>query len=135
MSNLCQKNLEVITKEIIYENGIEYLARSLKSLASTLQLLIDKYKDTSKLLLILCGSSMSYMEDHVLAYKAPLYGRRTAQIKLLPLDFEEVCVYFRNLSNEDKALIYGIAGGCIDKANVMGNVKLVDYGDICSNKL
>ena len=55
-----------------------YVARESKSLASTLQLLIDKYKDTSKLMLILCGSSMSYMEDHVLAYKAPLYGRRTA---------------------------------------------------------
>lgn len=55
-----------------------YVARSSKSLASTLQLLIDKCKDTSKLMLILCGSSMSYMEDHVLAYKAPLYGRRTS---------------------------------------------------------
>lgn len=88
-----------------------YVARSSKSLASTLQLLIDKYKDTSKLMLILCGSSMSYMEDQVLAYKSPLYGRRTAQIKLLPFDFEETCQYFKNFSNEDKALIYGVVGG------------------------
>lgn len=88
-----------------------YVARSSKSLASTLQLLIDKYKDSSKLMLILCGSSMSYMEDHVLAYKSPLYGRRTAQMKLLPFDFEETCRYFKNLSSEDKALIYGIVGG------------------------
>ena len=88
-----------------------YVARSSKSLASTLQLLIDKYKDTSKLMLILCGSSMSYMEDHVLAYKAPLYGRRTAQMKIQPFDFEESCRYFHNLSDEDKALMYGIAGG------------------------
>ena len=57
-----------------------YVARSSKSLASTLQLLIDKYKDTSKLMLILCGSSMSFMEDYVLSYKAPLYGRKTAQM-------------------------------------------------------
>lgn len=70
-----------------------YVARSSKSLASTLQLLIDKYKDSSKLMLILCGSSMSYMEDHVLAYKAPLYGRRTAQMKILPFDFEETFHY------------------------------------------
>ncbi|MEI3183402.1 MAG: ATP-binding protein [Lachnospiraceae bacterium] len=48
-----------------------YVARASKSLASTLQMLIDKYKDRSKLMLILCGSSMSYMEDQVLAYKAP----------------------------------------------------------------
>jgi len=107
-----------------------YLARSSKSLASTLQLLIDKYKDTSKLMLILCGSSMSYMEDHVLAYKAPLYGRRTAQMKLLPFDFEETCRYFKNLSDEDKALIYGVAGGTPqyllqmdDKLSVEDNIK------------
>ena len=88
-----------------------YVARSSKSLASTLQLMIDKYKDSSKLMLILCGSSMSYMEDHVLAYKAPLYGRGTAQMKILPFDFEETFHYFNNFSDEDKALIYGIVGG------------------------
>ena len=107
-----------------------YVARSSKSLASTLQLLIDKYKDTSKLMLILCGSSMSYMEDHVLAYKAPLYGRRTAQMKIQPFDFEESCRYFHNFSEEDKALIYGIVGGTpqyllqmSDKLSVEENIK------------
>lgn len=88
-----------------------YVARASKSLASTLQLLIDKNKDSSKLFLILCGSSMSYMEDHVLAYKAPLYGRRTAQLKINPFDFFEACHYFTRFSDTDKALAYGIAGG------------------------
>ncbi|MEG2396946.1 MAG: ATP-binding protein [Oscillospiraceae bacterium] len=88
-----------------------YVARASKSLASTLQLLIDKNKDSSKLFLILCGSSMSYMEDHVLAYKAPLYGRRTAQLKINPFEFFEACRYFTKLSDEDKALAYGIVGG------------------------
>lgn len=88
-----------------------YVARASKSLASTLQFLIDKNKDSSKLFLILCGSSMSYMEDHVLAYKAPLYGRRTAQFKLKPFDFFEACGYFTNFSDFDKALAYGIVGG------------------------
>ena len=107
-----------------------YVARSSKSLASTLQLLIDKYKDTSKLMLILCGSSMSYMQDHVLAYKAPLYGRRTAQMKLSPFNFEETCRYFKNFSDEDKALIYGIVGGTPqyllqmdDRLSVEDNIK------------
>ena len=88
-----------------------YVARSSKSLASTLQLLIDRYKDDSKLMLILCGSSMPYMEDHVLAYKAPLYGRRTSQMKILPFDFADTCQYFKNFSGEDKALVYGMTGG------------------------
>ena len=88
-----------------------YVARASKSFASTLQMLIDKNKDSSKLFLILCGSSMSYMEDNVLAYKAPLYGRRTAQLKIQPFDFFESCRYFENFSGEDKALAYGIVGG------------------------
>ena len=88
-----------------------YVARASKSLASTLQFLIDKNKDDSKLFLILCGSSMSYMEDHVLAYKAPLYGRRTAQLKINPFDFFEACRYFTRFSDVDKALAYGVVGG------------------------
>ena len=107
-----------------------YVARSSESLAPTLQLLIDKYKDSSKLMLILCGSSMSYMEDHVLSYKAPLYGRRTAQMKILPFDFADTCRCFKNFSDEDKALIYGIVGGTPqyllqmdDKLSVEDNIK------------
>lgn len=88
-----------------------YVARASKSLASTLQLLVDKNKDSSKLFLILCGSSMSYMEDHVLAYKAPLYGRRTAQLKINPFGFFEACHYFTRFSDTDKALAYGVVGG------------------------
>lgn len=107
-----------------------YVAKASKSLASTLQMLIDKYRDTSKLMLILCGSSMSYMEDHVLAYKAPLYGRRTGQMKIMPFDFEECCTYLCGLSDEDKALIYGVVGGTpqyllqmSDKLSVEDNIK------------
>lgn len=107
-----------------------YVARASKSLASTLQMLIDKYKEESKLMLILCGSSMSYMEEQVLAYKSPLYGRRTAQMKITPFDFEECCTYLRGLSDEDKALIYGIVGGTpqyllqmSDKLSVEENIK------------
>ena len=107
-----------------------YVARASKSLASTLQMLIDKHKDNSKLMLILCGSSMSYMEDQVLAYKAPLYGRRTAQMKLMPFDFAECCTYLNGLSDEDKAYIYGIVGGTpqyllqmSDKLSVGDNIK------------
>ncbi len=115
--NSFQAALEYVFKMSIDERIIlaideyPYVARSNKSFASTLQLLIDQYKDQSKLMLILCGSSMSYMEDHVLAYKAPLYGRRTAQFKVLPFDFDDVCKYFVKYTNEDKALAYGILGG------------------------
>lgn len=88
-----------------------YVAKAYKPFSSVLQKLIDKYKDNSQLYLILCGSSMSFMEEQVLGYKSPLYGRRTAQFKILPFDFAESRKYFKNFSDEDMALIYGIVGG------------------------
>ena len=88
-----------------------YAAASSKSLASTLQLLIDKYREKSKLMLILCGSSMSYMEKEVLSYKAPLYGRRTAQMKILPFDFFSARLMLNGKTTEEQALFYGMLGG------------------------
>ena len=88
-----------------------YVAKAYKAFSSIIQTMIDKYKDASKLYLILCGSSMSFMEEQVLGYKSPLYGRRTAQIKILPFDFTESRKYFKNFSATDMAEIYGIVGG------------------------
>ncbi len=109
-----------------------YVAKASKSLASVLQMLIDRNKDNSKLFLILCGSSMSFMENHILAYKAPLYGRRTAQFKLLPFTFEETADYLEGMDIYDKALIYGMVGGTpqyllqVDRnASVADNVKSI----------
>ena len=47
--------------------------------SSLLQQLIDQHHGTGKLMLILSGSSMSFMERQVLGYQSPLYGRRTAR--------------------------------------------------------
>ena len=90
-----------------------YLAYSYRGISSLLQTLIDKHKDTSKLFIILCGSSLSFMEDQVLGYKSPLYGRRTAQFKILPFDFIQTKEYFANskFNREDIALLFGITGG------------------------
>ena len=46
-----------------------------------------------------------------LGYKSPLYGRRTAQFRILPFDFKESRKYFKNFSSVDMAEIYGIVGG------------------------
>lgn len=64
-----------------------YLAKAYPGISSLLQRLIDAHKETSRLMLVLCGSSMSFMERQVLGEKSPLYGRRTAQLKLEPFDY------------------------------------------------
>ena len=62
-------------------------------------------------MLILCGSSMSFMEQQVLGYKSPLYGRRTAQFKIQPFDYSASSEFVPRYSPEDKSLVYGITGG------------------------
>jgi AAA+ ATPase superfamily predicted ATPase len=76
-----------------------------------LQVLIDKNKASSNMFLILCGSSMSFMENQVLGYKSPLFGRRTCQFKILPFEFFEVKNYFKKFNKVDLATVYGITGG------------------------
>lgn len=88
-----------------------YLAKSEPSISSRLQHLIDHAWKDSQLYVILCGSSMSFMEYQVLGYESPLYGRRTAQFKIEALNYKETAVFNPDLSEEENALIYGITGG------------------------
>ena len=88
-----------------------YLAASDVSVSSILQAAIDKYQATSRLFLILCGSSMSFMEEQVLGYKSPLYGRRTAQYKLQPFDYFTSAEMLAGFGNKEKITLYSITGG------------------------
>jgi len=88
-----------------------YLAGSDKSVSSILQAAIDKYQEDSQLFLILCGSSMSFMEKQVLGHKSPLYGRRTAQFKLLPFDYLDSAEMLKGYSYEEKIVFYSMTGG------------------------
>ncbi len=70
-----------------------YLAKSDPSVSSKLQHIIDHIWQNGKLFLILCGSSMSFMENQVLGYESPLYCRRTAQYKIQALTYREITVF------------------------------------------
>lgn len=115
---------------ILVMDEYPYLARATPAVSSILQSLIDKYSASSKLFIILCGSSMSFMEEQVLGYKSPLYGRRTAQFKILPFDFAESKRCFSDFSDEEMLQIYGIVGGTPqyllqmdDRLSVEDNIK------------
>ena len=104
-------NLTKNERLILVIDEYPYLAQANRSISSIIQAHIDmKFKD-SKLFLILCGSSMSFMEYQVLGYKSPLYGRRTRQFKIKPFTFFESIKYHKEFTNEEKAIIYGITGG------------------------
>lgn len=98
-----------------------YLAKADPTISSRLQHLIDLHWKQGKMFLILCGSSISFMEDKVLAYESPLYGRRTGQIFLKPMSYKDSAEFTPSLSLQTDAEIYGITGGIplyIEKLNV-----------------
>jgi len=106
-------NLAEKRRIILVIDEYPYLAQSYRGISSLLQTYIDRHKETSKLFIILCGSSLSFMENQVLGYQSPLYGRRTAQLRILPFDFDDTREYFMggNFSSEDVALLFGVTGG------------------------
>lgn len=88
-----------------------YLAESYPGISSLLQTLIDEYQETSKMMLVLCGSSMSFMEHQVLGEKSPLYGRRTSQLKLKPFDAFDAKGLLETEDATKVVEFYSIVGG------------------------
>ncbi|MCL2767929.1 MAG: ATP-binding protein, partial [Synergistaceae bacterium] len=106
--------INIIAKDnriVLAIDEFPYLAEGYRPISSILQAHIDSQLKYSKLFLILCGSSMSFMEQQVLGYKSPLYGRRTAQFKIKPFNFFESLPFIETFDKTEKAVLYGITGG------------------------
>lgn len=88
-----------------------HLAEANRAISSIFQKGFDENLKDSGIFLILMGSSIAMIESEVLAYKAPLYGRRTGQILLDPLDFEASCKFFPRLGFTERVYIYATLGG------------------------
>jgi AAA+ ATPase superfamily predicted ATPase len=88
-----------------------YLLAAHPPLASILQRLWDSELRHTRLMLILCGSYIGMMEEEVLGYRAPLYGRRTAQYLLEPLGFYDACLFFQKRAPVDQVRLYAVLGG------------------------
>jgi AAA+ ATPase superfamily predicted ATPase len=70
----------------------------------------NRFKDT-KLMIILTGSSMGFMERHVLGHESPLYGRRSVQIHLLPFSLKETAQLLPARTAEEVVTVHSITGG------------------------
>ncbi len=96
---------------IVVIDEYPYLANSFLSFSSILQNRIDVSFTGCDMFIILCGSSIGAMEDGVLGYESPLYGRRTAQMMMSPLTYLECRPYLDGFSELDCLRIYGMVGG------------------------
>ena len=87
-----------------------YMRANSKGVDSILQVLIDSYKDSAKLSLILLGSFVDVMKS-LLSSSNPLYGRVALNIDLKQMDYYESAMFYPKFSDEDKVRIYSVFGG------------------------
>ena len=87
-----------------------YLRENAKGLDSILQSVIDHYKDTSNMKLIVCGSYVDTMKS-LLEKQNPLYGRIDLVLNLKPMDYYESALFYPEFSEEDKVRLFSVFGG------------------------
>lgn len=96
---------------VVVLDEFPYLCESTRGLTSQLQRFWDVRGKRSNLVLVLCGSQVSFMEEEVLAERSPLFGRRTAQRRLVPLAPTDALPFFPRWSVRDRMLAYAVLGG------------------------
>lgn len=97
--------------EVVVIDEFQNMVKEDKGVLSIFQAIVDTKLKESRMKLFLSGSSISLMTSRVLSYQSPLYGRRTASIKLRPVRFSSLHEFFPQASVEELAEIFGFADG------------------------
>ena len=98
-------------KKLLIIDEFPYMVKGNKQIPSILQNLWDNLLKDENVIIILCGSSMSFIEKEILGEKNPLYGRATGIYKMVQMDFYDAIKFFPKFSIEDKIYAYSILGG------------------------
>lgn len=122
------------TKKIIVMDEFQYLGLSNIAFPSIMQRIWDLLLKDSNIMLILCGSLVNLMTLQTLNYSSPLYGRRTAQIKLKQIDFFDYSKFYSNIKTNDLLLFYGVTGGVPRYIEIFNNCSDI-YKGISDNIL
>lgn len=98
-------------KPVIVIDEFQYIGKSNPAFPSVFQRIWEEILKTRSVMVILCGSLISMMESQTLAYNSPLYGRRTAQIRLKQIPFRYYKKFFPDKSENQLIEMYSVTGG------------------------
>ena len=103
---------KVNERTLIIIDEFPFIAEENPSIKSILQHVIDHlWKKNKNIFLILCGSSVSFMESDIMGNKSPLHDRQTSSMEVVPFDYFESGLFYPSYTNEQKLIAYGILGG------------------------
>ena len=99
------------SKPVIVLDEFQYLGKSNPAFPSVFQRIWEEILKDRQVMVILCGSLISMMQSQTLAYDSPLYGRRTAQIRLKQIPFAYYHEFFPEKSRKELIEMYAVTGG------------------------
>ncbi len=99
------------TKKVVVIDEFQYIGQSNSAFPSILQKIWDTILKDANIMLVLCGSLVSLMKSQTLDYSSPLYGRRTAQIKLKQVPFKHYREFYEGKSDNELLPFYAVTGG------------------------
>ena len=98
-------------RKIIVMDEFQYIGKSNPAFPSVMQKIWDTVLKDTNTMLILCGSLVTLMQQQTLDYSSPLYGRRTAQIRLKQIRFPYYPDFYPGKSEEELIPFYAVTGG------------------------
>ncbi len=98
-------------KPIVVMDEFQYIGKSNPAFPSMFQRIWEEQLKDRPVMVILCGSLISMMESQTLSYSSPLYGRRTAQIRLKQIPFRYYHEFFPDKSPRELVEYYSVTGG------------------------
>ncbi len=105
------ENLSEEERTVVILDEFPYMVEGNKSIPSILQSLWDHKLKDKNILLVLCGSSMSFMEKELLSEKNPLYGRTTGVLKVGEMDFGSARGFYEEHDIVEQVAYYSILSG------------------------
>lgn len=99
------------SKPVIVLDEFQYLGKSNPAFPSVFQRIWEGILKDRQVMVILCGSLISMMQSQTLAYGSPLYGRRTAQIRLKQIPFAYYHEFFPEKNRKELIEMYAVTGG------------------------
>jgi AAA+ ATPase superfamily predicted ATPase len=105
------KKLRCKGKILVIIDEFQYIFMGKKAVPSILQNIWDERLSKENIMIVLCGSAMSFIENDVLGSKNPLYGRATAIFRMKELTFGEAAQFFPDYTLKEKIITYSILGG------------------------
>ncbi|MFZ2358470.1 MAG: ATP-binding protein [Anaerolineae bacterium] len=117
-------------RPIVVLDEFTYLFSGNRAIPSLLQKAWDERLRHTRVFLILCGSYIGMMEREVLAYQAPLYGRRTGSYLLPALELPAAAAFFSSYGAVQQIETWAVLGGMpyylgifADETDVFSNIR------------